>query len=78
MKRVAKLLQSTRKNSGKATEEQGKEIAKRMTIRAIELDIPAGTALFLTVDENDEMTRNYMRGYAEAIVGLYGLYTQRL
>ena len=55
-------------NSGKATEEQGKETAKRMTIRAIELDIPAGTALFLAVDENDEMTRNYMRGYAETIV----------
>ena len=52
----------------KKTEEQGTLLAKKIDIRALELGIPEGTAIFLEIGENENVTRDFMRGFAKALM----------
>lgn len=52
----------------KETEEQGKIAAKKIDVVAMELGIPQGTAIFLEIGESENVTRDYMRGFAEGLV----------
>ena len=55
-------------NSEKKTEEQGIILAKKVDIRALELGIPEGTAIFLEIGENESVSRDFMRGFAKALM----------
>ena len=52
----------------KQTEEQGKILAKKIDIIALELGIPEGTAIFLEIGENEKVSRLFMKGFAEALI----------
>ena len=52
----------------KQTEEQGTILAKKIDIRALELGIPEGTAIFLEIGENETVTYEFMRGFAKALM----------
>ena len=52
----------------KQTEEQGKIVAKKIDVVAMELGIPQGTAIFLEIGESENVTRDYMRGFAEGLI----------
>ncbi len=52
----------------KETEEQGKITAKKIDVLAMELGIPEGTAIFLDIEENKNVTRDYMRGFAQGLI----------
>lgn len=52
----------------KQTEEQGKIVAKKIDVVAMELGIPQGTAIFLEIGERENVTRDYMRGFAAGLV----------
>lgn len=52
----------------KETEEQGKIVAKKVDVVATELGIPHGTAIFLEIGERENVTRDYMRGFAEGLI----------
>ena len=52
----------------KQTEEQGAILAKKIDIRALELGIPEGTAIFLEIGENENASRDFMRGFARALM----------
>lgn len=52
----------------KETEEQGKMVAKKIDVIALELGIPEGTAVFLEIDENEKITRSYMLGFAQGLI----------
>ena len=52
----------------KETEEQGKIVAKKIDVVAMELGIPLGTAIFLEIGESENVTRDYMRGFAAGLV----------
>lgn len=52
----------------KSSEEQGKLVAKKMSIAAFELGIPEGTAIFLELGKEEAVTRNYMKGYAQTLI----------
>ena len=55
-------------DSTKKTEEQGTILAKKIDIRAFELGIPEGTAIFLEIGDNEPVTRNFMRGFAKTLM----------
>lgn len=55
-------------NSEKQTEEQGAILAKKIDIRALELGIPEGTAIFLEIGDDEKVTREFMRGFAKALM----------
>ena len=52
----------------KQTEEQGTILAKKIDIRAIELGVPEGTVIFLEIGENENASRDFMRGFAKALM----------
>lgn len=52
----------------KQTEEQGTILAKKMDVCALELGIPEGVAIFLEIGENEDVSRDFMRGYAKALM----------
>lgn len=52
----------------KETEEQGQILAKKVDVLALELGIPEGAAIFLEVGEKEKVTRNFMRGFATALM----------
>ncbi len=52
----------------KKTEEQGTIMAKKIDIRALELGIPEGTVVFLEIGENEEVSRDFMRGFAKSLM----------
>ena len=52
----------------KQTEEQGTILAKKVDIRALELGIPEGTVIFLEIGENENASRDFMRGFAKALM----------
>lgn len=54
--------------SSKETEEQGRLLAKKIDVRALELGIPDGTAIFLEIGEEEKVTRNFMRGFATVLM----------
>lgn len=51
----------------KQTEEQGMLLAKKIAVRALELDIPKGTAVFLEIGNDEAVRCEFMRGYATAL-----------
>ena len=55
-------------NGEKRTEEQGTILAKKIDIRAIELGIPEGVVVFLEIRENETATRDFMLGFAKAMI----------
>ena len=52
----------------KSTEEQGKLFAKKAAVAAMELDIPAGTAIFLVLPDSEAFTTAYLKGYATELL----------
>ena len=52
----------------KKNEEQGKLLAKNIDIRAFELGIPEGVAIFLELDDNENVTRDFMLGFAKTMI----------
>ncbi|MBE6762005.1 MAG: DUF1906 domain-containing protein [Ruminococcaceae bacterium] len=52
----------------KLSEEQGKNIANKVDTVALELGIPAGSAIFLKIDANETITRDFLLGYAESLI----------
>lgn len=52
----------------KETEEEGKIVAKKIDVVATELGIPQGTAIFLEISESENITHDYMRGFAAGLV----------
>lgn len=52
----------------KKMEEQGEITAKKVILRALELGIPGDVVIFLEIDDNDDVTTDYMRGYAKALI----------
>lgn len=52
----------------KETEEQGKLLAKKVSIAAIELHIPQKTAIYLEIASNEIAERDFMRGYAQELI----------
>lgn len=52
----------------KETEEQGKIVAKKIDVVAMELGIPQGTAIFLEIGESENVTRDFMKGFADGLI----------
>ena len=52
----------------KKSEEQGKLLAKKIDIRALELGIPEGVAIFLEIGEKGNVTRDFMLGFAKMMI----------
>lgn len=52
----------------KQTEEQGTILAKKIALRALELEIPEDAAIFLEINENETISRDFMRGFAKALM----------
>lgn len=52
----------------KKTEEQGKLMAMQAAVQALELDIPEGVAIFLELGEEEEASRDFLRGYAKGLL----------
>ena len=55
-------------DSEKLTEEQGKILARKIDIIALELGIYQGTAIFLEIKENETVTREFMLGFAADLI----------
>ena len=62
-----KIAPVYRTNEEKRTEEQGKMLAKKIGIAALELDIPEGTAIFLEIGEKEVCSTAFMRGLAKGL-----------
>ncbi len=54
-------------NGPRQTEEQGRAVASKIDAAASKLHIPAGTAIFLEIGENETAARDYMKGFAGLI-----------
>ena len=52
----------------KQTEQQGVIMAKKIDVRAMELGIPEGCAIFLELGEDEPVSHNFMRGFAKALM----------
>ena len=52
------------------TDTQGKDIANKISMRALELDIFGGTTIFLEIGENENASRDFMRGFAKTLIEL--------
>ena len=52
----------------KLTEEQGQILAKRIDVLVLELGIPEGTAIFLEIGENENVSTDFMRGFASMLI----------
>ena len=52
----------------KQTEEQGTILAKKIDIRALELSLSEGTAIFLEIGEDETVTYEFMRGFATSLM----------
>ena len=62
-----------RDSAEKKTEAQGKALAKKIDTIAVDLGIPANTAIFLEVSAKETATRDFMKGYIKEM--LYNGYT---
>lgn len=63
--KIAALYTSSDK---KETEEQGKILAKKISIAAVELHIPQKTAIYLEIKNDESIERDFMRGYAQELL----------
>ena len=55
-------------DTAKKTDDEGAILAKKIALRALELGIPAGTAIFLELGDNEPLTRDFMRGFAKILI----------
>ena len=55
-------------NTPKNSEEAGAVLAKKINVTAFELGIPKGTAIFLEIRENEELTRGFLKGFAASLL----------
>ncbi len=55
-------------NTPKETEEQGAILAKKIDIRALELGVPAGSAIFLEIGEEETVTTDFMKGFVKSLL----------
>ncbi|MBQ2766599.1 MAG: DUF1906 domain-containing protein [Clostridia bacterium] len=63
--KIAAVYETT---DAKQTEDEGKLLAKKVDIRALELGIPEETAIFLEIGDDEPVTRDFLRGYATALM----------
>lgn len=63
--KIAAIYSST---TPKQTEEQGTLLAKEIGICGLELSIPKGTAVFLEINENEDTSRDFMKGFANTLL----------
>ena len=52
----------------KSTEEQGMILAKKIEMKAIELGISTGPAVFLEIEDRETVTYAFMKGFATALI----------
>lgn len=52
----------------KNTNEEGVLLAKKVELRALELGIPEGTAIFLEIDESRTITRDFLIAFARTLL----------
>ena len=52
----------------KKTEEQGKLLAKKVDIAALEAGVPEGAAIFLEIADGESVSRDFMRGFAQSLM----------
>lgn len=52
----------------KVTEKHGTDLADKMITRAMELGIPAKTALFLEIDKDEIVSKNFMKALAKKLL----------
>ncbi len=52
----------------KVTEYEGRMLGKKLALRAQDLQIPTGTAIFLELGEEEAVKRDFLRGYAIALM----------
>ena len=52
----------------KESESKGIFVAKSADIAAFDLDIPHGTVIFLEIKDDEKVTKEYLRGYAKALL----------
>lgn len=62
-----RVLATYSDSEGKETENQGKETAKKVLVAADALKIPNGVAVFLEIGDAENVTHEYMKGYAEML-----------
>ena len=55
-------------DEAKETEAQGKIMAKKIDIIALELGIPEGAAIFLEIGEKEKITKNFLKGFSEGLL----------
>ncbi|CDC64038.1 uncharacterized conserved protein TIM beta/alpha-barrel fold protein [Clostridium sp. CAG:448] len=55
-------------SGAKQTQGEGAILAKKIDIRAFELGIPEGTAIFLEIGENEAVSRDFMIGFARTLM----------
>ena len=63
--KIAAIYQTT---DDQMTEAQGKACAKAVSEQASKLRIPTGTAIFLNIDEEKPLSREFLRGYAKYLI----------
>ena len=63
-----KIAATCQSSAPKKTEEQGKEMGKQAVSTALKLGIPRLNAIFLEIDQNEDVKRDYMKGYATALL----------
>ena len=59
-----------RDNMAKKTEKEGAILANKIHILALDLGIPEGTAIFLEIGENENASRDFMRGFAKTLMAM--------
>ena len=63
--KIAAILSSS---DAKDTEEAGKVLAKKADLSAYELNIPEGTAIFLEIADGENVSRDFMKGFAKVLM----------
>lgn len=63
--KIAAIYESS---DAKDTEEQGKTDAAKIDILAVSLGIPEGSVIFMDVSDSENVTSEYMKGFAESII----------
>lgn len=67
-KKGCKIAAIYKDSDVKQTEEQGELLAKKIDIRALELGIPEGTAIFLEIEDDEKVSAEFMHGFAKALM----------
>ncbi len=63
-----KIVPIYHSDDDKKTEEQGKLLAKKIGVIAMELRIPAGTGIFLEIADKENASTKFMKGFADGVM----------